>query len=110
MSLPILTDQDVERVARAVVDLLRKRDQEEEVELVTVAELAKRFSVSTDLVYENADALGAVRLGSRVLFDPKAAADRLVELNGSDTDEPARRSGKRKSTRTDLLEIPEGYE
>ena len=106
----ILTDQDVERVARRVVDLLRKRDKEEEVELVTVAELAKRFSVSTDLVYENADELGAVRLGSRILFDPKAAADRLVDLNSPDVAGASRRrSGKRKSTRTDLLEIPEDY-
>jgi hypothetical protein len=109
VSPPILTDQDVERVARRVVDLLRSRDQEDEVELVTVAELARRFSVSTDLVYENADQLGAIRLGSRILFDPKAAADRLVELNTPDDAPPRPRSGKRKSTRTDLLEIPEDF-
>lgn len=108
MNPSTLTDADVERVAQRVVDLLRQREREEP-QLLTVRELAKRFSVSTDLIYEHSAELGAVRLGSRLLFDPDLAAERLRELHEPASPTPAR-SGKRKSTRTDLLEIPEEYE
>jgi DNA-binding Lrp family transcriptional regulator len=80
MSGPVtLSDASVEAVARRVVDLLR--DDGAAGALVDAAEIARRFGLSRETVYDRADELGAVRIGSgpraRLRFDPQAVAARL---------------------------------
>lgn len=69
----------VEAVAERVAELLA--DTERPAVLVDAAEIARRFAVSRDYVYANADRLGAVRLGDgqkpRIRFDPDLVAERL---------------------------------
>lgn len=96
-----LDDASVNAVAERVVQLLRA--EAIGCELIDAAEVARRFSLSRDYVYEHADDLGAVRLGSgpkaRLRFDPAKIAERL---GGSDREEshhkvkavrPVRRAG-----------------
>jgi hypothetical protein len=86
---PLLDDRVIEAIARRVTDLLRQDPASmPEGGLVSAAEIARRFGVSRAWVYENADRLGAVRLGRgerpRLRFDP-----RLVEQRLDSTDEGA---------------------
>lgn len=78
-----LDRESVEEIAHCVVELLR--GESISGELIDAAEVARRFSVSRDYVYQHADDLGAVKLGdgpkARLRFDPDEAAKRL---NGSD--------------------------
>jgi hypothetical protein len=68
-----LSEAEIEAVATRVADLLREQ-QPSRGELVDAAAIARRFGVSRDFVYQHADELGAVRLGSgpkaRLRFDP----------------------------------------
>jgi len=73
---PILDDRVIEAIARRVADLLRQSPASvSEERLVSAAEIARRFDVSRAWVYENADRLGAIRLGRgarpRLRFDPQ---------------------------------------
>jgi hypothetical protein len=67
-----LSEAEIEAVATRVADLLR--EQQSNLELVDAAAIARQFGVSRDFVYQHADELGAVRLGSgpkaRLRFDP----------------------------------------
>jgi hypothetical protein len=74
----------IDALAEAVAD--RLRDETPVVaELVDAAEIARRFNVSRDWVYANADDLGAVRLGDgprgRLRFDPAVVGERLGAEN-----------------------------
>ena len=69
-----LDDYAIEAIARRVVELLRGDAPESSGRrLVSAAEIAQRFGVSRQWVYENANRLGAVRLGGgdrpRLRFD-----------------------------------------
>lgn len=81
MTAPVvqLDSASVEAVARRVVELLSSDEGSEE--WIEAAEVARRFSLSRDYVYEHADDLGAVRLGSgpkaRLRFDPSKVAEVL---------------------------------
>ncbi len=57
----------IEAVAQRVAEILAERAREDR--LVSVSELAARLGVNRSWVYENADWLGAIRLGT----GPKAA-------------------------------------
>lgn len=74
-----LDDDSVNAVADRIVQLLRAESIG--CELIDVAEVARRFSLSRDYVYEHADDLGAVRLGSgpkaRLRFSPTTVRERL---------------------------------
>ena len=76
-------DDFVEAVARRVVELLAPAVGAPPRELVTAAEIAKRFHVDRSWVYGNASRLGAVRLGSgpkaRLRFDADHVAAVLAE-------------------------------
>lgn len=63
-----LSEADIEAVAARVADLLRTGQAS--AELVDAAEIARRFGVSRDFVYDHADDLGAVRLGKRPQGSP----------------------------------------
>jgi hypothetical protein len=84
-------------VAEEVVARLRDAEPVESSQtLLTAAEVAERFSVARGWVYENADALGAVRIGGgsrpRVRFEPervRAALTRRLDSGESEAaDEP----------------------
>lgn len=84
MTSVVLTDADVQRIARATVDLLRLEDAAPR-DLLTSAEVAARFGVSAAWVRERADQLGAIRLGTgsrpRLRFDPEVVRDFLRRKN-----------------------------
>ena len=54
----------VDAVARRVIEVLREEEQlpQDVPRLLTAVQVAKRFGVSTDWVYANANSLGAIRL------------------------------------------------
>lgn len=74
-----LDDFSVTAIAERVVELLR--DEGVAVDLINAGEVARRFGVSRDYVYEHAEELGAVRLGKgtrgRLRFDPSTVGERL---------------------------------
>jgi hypothetical protein len=79
----------VDAVARRVVEMLR---EEGELpvggpRLMTVAQVRDEFGVSADWLYANAEALGAIRLGSgpraRLRFDRTTFAERIATLASS---------------------------
>lgn len=67
-----LSEADIEAVALRVAALLH--EEQGPAELVDAAEIARRFGVSRDFVYDHADDFGVVRLGegprARLRFDP----------------------------------------
>lgn len=93
----------VEGTARRVAELLREQAPAPAPRLLTAAQVAERFGVGRDWVYEHADDLGAVRLpggGSRprLRFDPRRVADALASRQvGEESEAPrgAPRRGRR---------------
>jgi hypothetical protein len=77
----VLTDEDVQRVARAVADLLDERQPQR---LVDAATLAQLLGVTRGFVYEHSDRLGAVRTSdrakARLRFDVDTAVAALAAL------------------------------
>ena len=67
----------VDVIAKRVLELLVDRDGDE-VQLLTVAQVARRFQVHPSWVYTNARRLGALRLGTGpkapLRFDPRRVA------------------------------------
>lgn len=72
---PVLDDRVVEAIACRVAQLLQDSAAVAESRFVSAAEIARRFDVTRQWVYDNADRLGAVRLGRgarpRLRFDPQ---------------------------------------
>jgi hypothetical protein len=96
-----LDDASVNAVAERVTELLRGKSISDE--LIDAAEVARRFGVSRDYVYDNAERLGAKRLGdgpkARLRFDPAMVAEALSgspESKSQDKRSPVRsvRSGR----------------
>jgi hypothetical protein len=96
-----LSDADIEAVANRVADLMRM-GQTSAPELVDTAEIARRFAVSRDFVYEHADDLGAVRLGNgpkaRLRFDPAKVGRALRKPPEKTFPQPRRRRTRRSSS------------
>jgi hypothetical protein len=67
----------VELIAQRVLELLGDRNGDE-IQLLTVAQVARRFQVHPSWVYANARRLGALRLGTGpkapLRFDPRRVA------------------------------------
>jgi hypothetical protein len=113
--LAALADLIAERVLAGMAEDGRPRDDER---LLTAAEVARRFGVSPEWVRENADRLGALRLGNgprpRLRFDPERVAEALsarsVRGRSDAPDRPAGRvcgrPGRRRSgSRAGLLPV-----
>ena len=88
-----LDKASIDAIARQVAEILRAEPVAMAPQLITAADVATRFGVSRTWVYDNAERLGAVRLGSgsraRLRFDP----DRVREhLRASADRRPAGRS------------------
>lgn len=101
-----LSDADIEAVATRVADLLRVGQAS--AQLVDATEIARRFGVSRDFVYDHADDLGAVRLGNgpkaRLRFDPAKVGRALRKPTEKPAPQPRRRRTRRSSS---LLPIRE---
>jgi hypothetical protein len=101
-----LSEADIEAVAARVADLLRVGQAS--ADLVDANEIARRFGVSRDFVYEHADDLGAVRLGNgpkaRLRFDPAQVGRTLRKAPEKPARQPRRRASRRNSS---LLPIRE---
>jgi hypothetical protein len=95
-----LSDADIEAVATRVADLLRTGQAS--AELVDATEIARRFGVSRDFVYDHADDLGAVRLGNgpkaRLRFDPAKVGRALRKPPAKPAPQPRRRRTRRSSS------------
>lgn len=117
-----LDPADVELIARRVVELLRSEADAPAAELLSAADVARRFGVARDWVYANADRLGALRLGDgerpRLRFDPERVRQALEgatrggassESQHAGSPVPAGRAGARRrrasSASADLLPI-----
>ena len=94
----VLTEQDVEAVARRTVELLRG-ERAGSFALVGARELAGQLGVSVDYVYEHASELGALRLGggrkARIRFEVDTAR-RALEARWSERDLLRKRSPSRR--------------
>lgn len=94
----------VEAVARRVVEMLREEGELSVggPRLMTVAQVRDEFGVSADWLYANAEALGAIRLGSgpraRLRFDRTTIAQRVATL-ASDGRRAGSARGRRKRAR-----------
>jgi hypothetical protein len=110
---PLLDDRAIEAIARRVTQLLRHDPVAAAHErLVSAAEIARRFGVSRAWVYENADRLGAVRLGRgarpRLRFDPQKVEKRLNAAHERASPGPWRQLGDERSIAdADLIPLRE---
>jgi hypothetical protein len=76
-----LTPDEVEAIARRVAELLAPRLEQAPPRLLTAAEVSEWWGVERSWVYDHAQELGAIRLGTgrrpRLRFDPDLVARRL---------------------------------
>jgi hypothetical protein len=93
-----LHPDDFEAIARRVAELLLEAGTPT-AQLLTAAQVAERFGVSRDWVYEHADELGAVRLGDgprgRLRFDVEKVTTALAAEPSTGAKRPPR---QRRST------------
>jgi hypothetical protein len=99
----------IERIARRVAEILRSESQPASSWL-TAAGVAKTFAVSRAWVYDNADRLGAERLGSgtraRLRFDPDRVRAYFDEVSRERRAAPPRApSARRWVPEADLIPI-----
>lgn len=112
-----LDDASIEAVARRVVELLDEGRRG--TGLIDATEVARRYGVSRDWVYDHADELGAIRLGDgpspRLRFDPARVESALPSCSqsrrASKAEEPPPKRNRRRQppsatgTETCLLPI-----
>lgn len=86
-----LSPESIEALASRLAELISGAptpERSDDGEMITAAEVARRWGISRRWVYEHATALGAVRLGGgprpRLRFDPAEIAERLGVPVGSD--------------------------
>ena len=103
-----LDAQSVERIARRVAELLRSESPSASARL-TADDVAHRYSVSRTWVYENAERLGAVRLGdgsrARLRFEPDRVREHFEAADRSAREQPDRRTRHRWVAEADLIPI-----
>jgi len=103
VSAVALDSASIEAVAHRVAELLRGEDVSPE--LADAAEIARRFGVSRDYVYEHAVKLGAVKLGdgprARLRFDPERVREALSAAEPA----PATSTRRRRTTGRGAVEL-----
>lgn len=106
-----LSPESIEVLATRLAELLggssARPGGQGEGEMITAAQVSRRWGVSRRWVYDHADALGAVRLGGgprpRLRFDPAEVAERLGAPSANsrprrpDARRSARGAGRRRS-------------
>lgn len=86
---PALPPEQLDQLAALIADRVVEQLQSDSTEagrLIDAAEIARRFSVSRDYVYEHADDLGAVRLGSGPKARLRFSSTKVAEALGSSTE------------------------
>ncbi len=87
-----LDAESVDAIARRVVELLTDAHTETDHTgaLVDASEVARRFGLARSTIYDHADALGAIRLGTgtrpRLRFDPERVAQALAAERHTEPD------------------------
>jgi hypothetical protein len=103
---PESIDALAEALAHRIVELAL---DSEAVQFIDATEVAHRFGVSRDWVYEHAEELGAVRVGKgsrpRLRFDAKKVREGFGSLAGSRTAQRTKRSAVRRGSDVELLPI-----
>jgi hypothetical protein len=105
-----LDAHSIERIARRVAEILRSEPSAPAEKWLTAADVAARYSVSRTWVYENAELLGVVRLGSgakaRLRFDPAGVRQHFND-EGQRSEPPRRQraSQRRWVPEADLIPI-----
>lgn len=100
MSAPVvsLDAASIEAIAERTAELLR--EQPAAGELIDAAEVARRFNVSREYVYEHQVELGAVRLGdgpkARLRFDLERVAEALSAPTAAEAERPRPRHSRRR--------------
>jgi len=88
-----LAPESIEALALRLSELVGRADEsagseETEQRMLTAAEVSRLWGISRRWIYENAEALGAGRLGDgprpRPRFDPEEVADRLRSVRNDD--------------------------
>lgn len=114
MSSPItLAPESVEAIAERVAELLAGAHST--ARLVTADEVASRFSVSRDYVYEHAEELGAIPMGPtgkdrkpRLRFDLERVAEALAPKPFTTPASPTAPPKRRRSPRSKVELLPIG--
>jgi hypothetical protein len=90
-----LDADSIDAIAKRVADILRSESLLTRERFVTATDVAARFGVSRTWVYDNAERLGAIRLGTgsraRLRFDPKRVSE-LLQAEPNPREPPAQRS------------------
>ena len=90
-----LDADSIDAIAKRVADILRSESLPTREQLVTATDVAARFGVSRTWVYDNAERLGAIRLGTgskaRLRFDPRRVSD-LIQVEPNSRERSAGRS------------------
>jgi hypothetical protein len=96
----LLSDRDVDRIARRTVELLIEREGADPGRLVDAAYIARRFDVDRAWVYQHKVELGAVPMGRgkrpRLRFDLVLVEAALDEIRAAQFRPPPRRGRPRK--------------
>jgi len=97
----------IEAIARRVVELLSETSRADTATLLSAEQVAKQFGVSRAWVYENANRLGAIRIGEgsrpRLRFDSDEVARCMSSAARQPADAPAPR--EHALGRSDLIPI-----
>jgi hypothetical protein len=104
-----MTERELDRLAELIADRLTDRPPAPR-RVVTVAELAAELRVSRDAIYDDADRLGAFRVGQTLRFDldDALARSRRPLAPTADPSPPTRpRRRRRTSAGVPLLPINE---
>ena len=79
-----LDADSIDAIAKRVADILRSEALPTREQLITATDVAARFGVSRTWVYDNAERLGAIRLGTgskaRLRFDSKRVNELVLSL------------------------------
>ena len=108
-----LAPESVEALARRIAELLGGVGEAPGPKrLISAAEVAERWGVDREWVYEKASQLGARRLGAgkrpRLRFDPDEVEERIAALSRAGDADP-RRSGRMPGdARNDSISRPSG--
>lgn len=90
-----LDADSIDAIARRVAAILRSEALPTREQLITATDVAAQFGVSRTWVYDNAQRLGAIRLGTgskaRLRFDPRRVSD-LIEVEPSSRERSEGRS------------------
>ncbi|HVY78860.1 MAG TPA: hypothetical protein VG898_10170 [Solirubrobacterales bacterium] len=108
-----LAPESIEEIACRIAELLRdSAEPPGPKRLISAAEVAELWGVERDWVYENADQLGARRLGAgkrpRLRFDPAEVEERIAALAGPAGAVSGRSGAMPGDARNDSISRPSG--